>query len=818
MDIFDELRVHGAYSALTTEGRDLVEGVFRRPPVRTVGKTSLRSVSGSYASRKFRFLTDYESAGCEKPYILLASQDTSIVELFAQPASLDVIRRDRKGRKRPQRYVPDFLEFSTNRISLIEAKTRKDLEELALRSRDWLLDASGCWHFTPAEDVAQRCGFGFRIFCPDDHSRIYLANLQVIDRLPSCVLDASSTGLIRRIRAKVGIRPRTVLGLCNEFPGLTGGLLYAAISRGELFGLLDLQLLDRDFLVYACEEDAKRHIGQAGNASSRPGEQGPLARRLASASPRELDLTIAAKQRFDRRRAAGDPFNATDYRDRGRLREAAVEGAPPFAAFLRRVKDRGGSGPRIPAATAEAIGMRAHEYLSSGGIPKLSLLYADFAVYAEDKGLYCPSRETYRKYYGRQLAPERAAFLSGGKRAFHAARPRTDGALANPKPAVAGLRVHIDGVYGDVRSAPDEDDVFLRPVFYPMVDDATGYVLARGIKVGHPNAMVVAIAFRDCYLRHACLPAQIVSDWGSEFVNKFVDEMCAAFSVGRERRPAGAPRFGGMSEMLNAQLSSFLQCMTGGAYFDKASRSVDGCKKSRSTARHTLTEIIAEADRWLFDVWNRTPIGSNTKSPEELWNDSMRCFPEATVRVQEGPIARYFTSYPINARKFDYVSGLSYAGQRYTSALIPELLQRGDRPVAPRLDSMDPSIIHVRTRNGPLELYSMQYQRTRGLAPSQKMVELGDLFSARSRADANQHRRNMAQVRRIAEMRKVLPSHSANRDQSPSAGIDEGIQSEAARAPEKIARQKPKFSNCASTQTVPLARLPPVTTGGKFRV
>lgn len=763
-------RIRGlpGYRALTNEGVAYVERALANAPARPVGETSLFSVSGAYASKRFPFLVDYESSGCEKPFVLKCIVDQETIDLLAQPPRLLVTKHDKRGRKKPSGYVADYLWLGREQFALVEAKPLAKLEGLSESHSDWVYSTSDGWRFQPGEEVAERYGMRFKVFCPEDLSPTYRANLQIIARLPSEDLLAPRSRLIGCVRNHLENRPQTVLQLCEKFDGLTAAVIYQAIAKNLLYGLIEDQHFDASFVVYrsleevVCQQEFLRRT-----APQVEGKYGSMHARLLCASASELKLTIAAKARYEQRRKDGVGKDATDYRDEARLRAAAKEGAPTMAAFLRRVGDRGRADPIIDESVRKEVLERAKKYLSDGGVPKQSKMYGNFVAYAEENGLYIPSQEAYRRIYLEKMAPEKAAILSGGKRAFHAARPVIDGQHANPRLLIAGLRAHIDGVYGDARAKIDEDGEYPRPIFYPMLDDITGYVLGVGVKVGRPSRLAVAMAHRDCYLKHGFLPAQLVHDWGAEFINLFVPEMQARFNVGYERRPVGAPRFGGMGEMFNAQFSSFLQNISGGTYFDKCGRSADGNKKSRKTASLSTAQIVEEALNWIQKVWQTTPIGGQECSPEERWHDSLRCFPEAVVQVKDDALARYYTSLPLKNETFSYKDGFRYGGERFTSDRIPDLIRRGEYPTAPRLDCMDASTVHALTSQGPIALTSLDYARTQGVGFGRRIEEMQNLLAARSRARKNQAERNAREARQLHEMRSCCSSEANTEDVPP---------------------------------------------------
>lgn len=756
-----------SYRALPPHGKDYVESVLRGPPARRVGAASLGSVSGSYVCPRFPYLVDYESAGCEKPFVLSRILDSDVVDLLSQPERITIVRTDGRGAKRPTLYTPDFMEFRLTQIALVEAKPKSDLVALSEQSKDWQYDT--VWRYLPAEAAAARLGLSFYVFCPDELSATFKANLEVIARFEDTELTAKERSALASARRYLQQCPRTILELCERY-SLSARVIYRAIAEGLLFGLVDQQQLEPGFVVYATEDDVQARIGRDEARTACATSLGPIHQRLLRASATELTLARNAQSRFDHRREQGLPLNATDYRDRAAQDRAAAEAAPRLAAFVRRVGDRGSRDRRIDQLVLDRMTSHALQYLKDGAVPNQSKMYADFTLVAEELGFEAPSQETHRRHLLAEIGPERLALISGGRRAFHSEQPPVDGALAVLRPPVGGLWVHIDGVFGDARSKKNQDGNFVRPIFFPMIDDVTGYVLSVGVRFGRPSRLPVLMAHRDCYLRHGFLPAQIIEDWGSEFENLLIPEMRAYFGVGYAHRPVGNPRFGGIGEMFNARLSSYLQELAGGTYFDKKGRSADGNKKSRATAKLSTREIVDRAYHWIFEIWNNHAIGAEKMTPQQRWDDSIKCFPEAVVPVTNDLLASYNTSLPLKASDFTYRDGFRFAGKKYASTELAALIRKGEVPTDPRLDCLNPTIVYALTSSGVIQLRSLGYQHAEGLTRDRLLHEMERTLTARSQSKANQFGFNRAEAkaRRSPSVQEPLEPETDQTDTSPS--------------------------------------------------
>lgn len=734
------------YRRLTKEGKAYFEDAIVSDPTRKVGDHSLLSLSGGIPSRKLGKTVQFDSASNEKAYVFLSELDDSVHLLLDQPPKISVVKTDAIDRRRPYKITVDYIEAGIDQFFLVEAKKTEDLLKLrAVSPSDWTDSEGGLWRYLPGEATASKYGMQFKVFRPEVYSKAFLANLAYRFRLTDSDCLTQQAGTIVAVRERLKKGALNVRQLCEQYQGVTGGLIMRAILNDLLFGLIDLQTFDDEFMVFHSPEAAETFRGEVSRLALVDRPFDPFTLRLLRASQVELEYAKKMMTRYDANRAMGLARKATDYRAEIRLRAALDAGSPRIAAFIPNFQGKGGVGCPIDADIKKSVKKQIKDFWKKSTCPRISNGYTDLESDTLKTGAFCPAPETYRRLFHETLAPEKAAFLAGGKRAFHQARPIVDGRDANPRSKICGMHAHIDGVYGDAYSKESEEAVFLRPIFYPLIDDVSGFVFGRGIKVGHPSRLPVGMALRDSYLRIGSLPAEVTRDGGSEFKEYFCE---AAGGLGfiSQQRPKGAPRFGGRGESFNATFNAFLQTVAGGSYFDKAGRAADGSKKGRKHATHEISSLVRIADNWIFNVWNTTAIGGESRSPAQLFAESRQMFPDAFVNVGDTPYSRYLTSFPINVGKFDYSRGVRFAGVRYSSRELVAVLRRGEVPTDPRLDCMDPSIIWARTNQGVIGLYSREHVRIGGMDIAIRMSELSRLLNYNVNAKLNQRTRRLREA------------------------------------------------------------------------
>lgn len=735
----EKVRKTPGFAKLTPLGRTYVEQAFASDPARFVGENSLLSVTSLIPSKKSGVLLQSESDSPERPFILKSELDNDVVCLLDQPPPVHIIAHDVRGRKSRRKITLDFICFKKNVIELVECKRIADLQSLQARYQmDWVWEGELRWRHLPSEEAAGRFGMEHRVFAAEELTPVQVHNIEVLGALGSFVWNTSSkstAGAIAKRLEQEGAK--TMLQICNGCLKATAGLIVKAVNEGVLFADFTRQFIDRRLLVFAKREDRDQFTASLDQNKNEDTGDSSLHCRLAKASKTELQAALKKKAAYDERRESGAPMNATDYRFRILIARAEAESAPRIAAFVPDYKSRGNRERRLDPEIVKEIKKAICVYWKQAKHPTLGGVHTSLMRCEQFKD-DLPSVETIRRLYAEALAPEAAAFLEGGKRAFHAVRPMVDGAHANLRPDIPGFMAHLDGVYGDSYSKEDEQKLFLRPIYYPVVDDSSGYVLGRGIKSGHPSYLPVCMALRDCVQRHKGLPRRIMRDWGKEFDNHALREAAGVFEIELSARPKSASRFGGKGESFNQSFNAYLQTLAGGSYYDQAGRSADGDKKGRATAQHEFSELIRIADNWIFEIWNKTARGGETQTPEELFQQSLRIMPEAMVPVTMTDVTRYATSYPLDIGKFSYTRGMRWGGKRYSSTSLVKLLRKSEKPKDPRIDCENPSIVWTSTTQGPMPMRSLDYKRFQARDFAERIAAQRDLLLYARTAAKNQ--------------------------------------------------------------------------------
>lgn len=749
VDLIDHLRPTAAYRKLTPEGIALLHQMCAGEPVRTVGAGALTSVSGEFPSKKLgkRFSLQFESVSGERFFTLLNQIDPETLLLLDQPTRLRVRAHDIHGRRSWRKVTPDHLLCRHDVFCFVEVKHLKELKKKAKEyPADWVKDENGGWHFLPAEEVANAMGFGHRVFVPDEYSKAFQTNALWRWRVWEVGPPRLSPRVLAKLRLRLGECPLTVRRLCETNGKITGGQLLQAVERGELYGLLDRQIFDDDFLIFGAEEEVIRHRKTI-EASLAPKQAvGPMLDRMMRASVSEHEQARKCREKYETDRLNGVPLNATAYRQQKRMREAMKEGAPCIAAFILNLRGRGGKGRPISDVIRESIESAVRKFMKKERgrrTPRRAMKFWE-EKYPQYKGQI--SEETFRKNYHRTNAPEKIALFASGIRGFHQARPRTDGRDMNPRAAIVGLDAHLDGVYGDALAVSELEHEFERPIYYPMIDGVTGYVFGRGVQTNRPSSLAVNMALGDCVARHGFLPSVITRDCGSENRNSTSPQRVVGLDCIFQYRPSAGSRYGGVIEGFNSHFNAYMETLDGGTRYDAAGRSADGNKKGRKHARYTMAEMIRKGDRWIFEVWNKANEKDSPLSREEMTYASLQRFPEAVVKWQDGPLLRYHTGYPLQGKKFSYTRGFRYGGRSFSSVELSTAIRSRKKLTDPRLDSMDPSVVWVCHEGQYIAAFSQEHARVAGMDIGQRVALFYEMANFQKQSKVNGRNRRWREI------------------------------------------------------------------------
>jgi putative transposase len=175
-----ELHEYFSRIGLPEAGRRLVEKARREAPVRKV-QSRLCNVVTHYPSRKMARSIDTESRTVEFPAVIQYEHDTSVLEYYAQPVTLDVYVTDDATLKTSRlQHVPDFLLLRKDCIRIEEWRENARLDKLASKYPGRFVRDGGHWHYPRMEAHLHELGIQYRLRTPSEHPRTFVENIRFL--------------------------------------------------------------------------------------------------------------------------------------------------------------------------------------------------------------------------------------------------------------------------------------------------------------------------------------------------------------------------------------------------------------------------------------------------------------------------------------------------------------------------------------------------------------------------------------------------------------------------------------------------------------
>lgn len=752
-EVWKDIEQLKSIKKLPPPGVSYVQAALKGPS-RKVGAGALFNTSGSIAAGPGQTV-EYESEAGEATFVrLCVLGDVPLV--LSQPPQILVRAHDRRGRWHNRYQTPDYLRVTAESVSLIEVKPLAKLERLQILCKDDWSVRRNTWSYAPGVEAAAAMGMKHEVFFPEAYTPQYRANLKYLAAIHREAKELPRKRLVDCVVQSLRDCPKTIRELTQNYLGINADDLLLMMANGVVFGLLEHQTFNLDFVLFGSEEQCHGRRAEIEAFRLKEIPAGSLTHRLAKATQRELEHAKSALRKYNERREQNTRMNSWDYRVRNGINAAIAEGAPPIAGIVPRFSERGGAGTPLREDDAKALLDYIEDYLKNlKSKPSPTEIHANLLDAWTHPAARIPCVETIRTYLAKNFTPERIAALTGGPRAIQNARRKTPGESCNERIDLAGMWAQCDAVYSDIvpKDVDEQDWILTRPIVFPMVMSSSLYIASAGIEFGSPSSLGFLMAVRLCLQENGWLAETIYNDRGPEFNSKIWSDSALVLQISTARRPIASSRSGGEIEMVNGQLNKYVQTLHGGTYHDQAGRSADRSQKGRATAMHDLMEVVRAIYRWI-QIWNNTRHGNRLLTPKEQFERELAAFPQGVRRPLLDEIANYHTSYPIRAKAMTYQRGLAFSGKRFSSDVVSDLLSRGEYPTDLRVDCLNPSIIRGLTSQGLVRITSRDFHGISGMGKEQRILAMAECMRYHAVTKRNQMEYQAALARERRELRE----------------------------------------------------------------
>ena len=162
-------------------GRRLILDAFGGDPAKRVNATRF-SPAYRIASRKFGVVLQAASS-IEAAYVYHCEHSDHILLCACQPFTVRVPKRDSLGRRRRDKYTPDYLVHESSGFVAVECKPREVLEADGQKPSPRYRRDGADWVWPAAQTEFARYGIQHRIVTPDDLNYVWLRNMRYLSGL-----------------------------------------------------------------------------------------------------------------------------------------------------------------------------------------------------------------------------------------------------------------------------------------------------------------------------------------------------------------------------------------------------------------------------------------------------------------------------------------------------------------------------------------------------------------------------------------------------------------------------------------------------------
>lgn len=222
--------------ALSEPARAIINTIRSSPPVRRV-RSSTKSVSARYPSRKMGVTIQAESHRNELAFIYELEHDDQVLAYYDQPSQIKLQYRAASGKNVGVLHTPDFFVLRADRVGWVECKTEEELKKLTKKMpARYVQDETGCWRCPPGERYAQQFGFYYHVRSSAEidwtfqRNMIFLQDYLRADCLPVDV--GAAQEICQLITAEPGIR---LAQLLNRIERATSDDVYLLMASGQVY-------------------------------------------------------------------------------------------------------------------------------------------------------------------------------------------------------------------------------------------------------------------------------------------------------------------------------------------------------------------------------------------------------------------------------------------------------------------------------------------------------------------------------------------------------------------------------------------------------
>lgn len=764
-----------------------IENMIAGSNQRQVGRGALTNVRVRHNSRKNKSSLVVESHTCELVFAYELEFDLDVLGYYVQVPVHRVRRTNKSGGSHISSAHLDFLVIRKNAIELIECKQPSFFERNATReSTDWELKAEG-WTNRPYADWASEMGLAFRVWVAPTNAGLYLQNLELCYSVHEANLNKDEERAVERAASELARKPSTILDLTQSISGFNERLAVWMLSRNLAFGALKsvpIRLVDKFTLYRDGEQAASADELFAENIAERT-KQTDVRDPLLNARPTDLARARMRLDRLDAIAAGEQPRTKRMSQLERKVCKAVAHGRSRLSACLTNYANCGNRTPRLLPEHEQAIETVMARFWRTGKVQRPLDLFHELERECQRLEVD-PCSRSRLDAVRRGESATRHALASGGFRAYHASRPRSDPRYRSLRPLGFGQILHIDSSDLDVRCAPNLITSFpaSKAKLYVGIDGATGIPMACSLIFGPARTDGLALLMRELVRLHGSLPRMLHLDRGPENTSSWLEAFCFERGISARYSPTAGSQWNGIAENAIKQVN-FQEAhhMEGSTAPDQKGRKVDGKFKSFRNARLEFSQVAERIRKFFYEDLPKSPDLEGI-TPHERMVEAVAAYGHVgtTCKLDDDFLVQTSIQMPLRKRT-NVLKGIrTQEGWFNSDELLLALRQH--QPSEIRSDCCDPYVLYVRVGGSWIKAFHREVLSAALLSNDERLYSLLyapiKRFEGRSKREEAQRRRyasrrEFAEAARAANksLRPSLPSDVSSPDENavPSEGV-----------------------------------------------
>ena len=188
----------------------------------------------------------FESHTVELWAIYAMEYDSSVLEYFDQPYTMELRYQGPSGRQVVARHTPDFLVLRTDGVYMEEWKPETRLLELVVTHPGrYQRDDQGNWRCPPGEEAAASLGLNYRVRSSAELHPMYIRNLIFLEDyfFDGAESLAVSVQILSAVETEPGL---TLSALLEQRPSFRVDTVFALFARNRLYADLSAAPLSKE--------------------------------------------------------------------------------------------------------------------------------------------------------------------------------------------------------------------------------------------------------------------------------------------------------------------------------------------------------------------------------------------------------------------------------------------------------------------------------------------------------------------------------------------------------------------------------------------